>query len=257
MMKICKLIILASLSLLLSSCTHNTKKGINIAVAANMQFAIKDICSEFTKLTNVKCNIIIGSSGKLTTQIEQGAPYHVFLSADIKYPQYLHQKKITSYKPFTYAYGHLILWSNHNDIDINLKKLNNLNIKHIAMANPKTAPYGFAADQVLNNLKLKDILESQLVYGESVSQVNQFVLSKTAQLGFTSKSVVPYIIKNKTGQWKEVPQEFYTPIKQGAIIINLHDQKLKQSLDFLEFLKSKEVSEILIKYGYTPVTTQS
>lgn len=239
--------------LLFTACKKESDHKLKIAVAANMQFAIKEICAVFTNSTNIKCDIITGSSGKLTTQIAQGAPYNIFLSADIKFPNYLYQNGLTNDKPNIYALGSLIIWSNSDNTSTNLKSLNNNNIKHIAIANPKTAPYGIAAIEVLKQIGIYANIKSKLVFGENISQVNQFILSETAQIGFTSKSIVPFIKNNEKGNYTEINQELYSPIKQGVVVINQTTKETEKSIKFKQFLTSGKVNYILKKYGYLPV----
>jgi molybdate transport system substrate-binding protein len=133
----------------------------------------------------------VSSSGKLTAQIRSGAPFEVFLSADTKYPDELHKAGFAAQAPKVYAYGSLVLWSREKrDLPQNLRFLTGPQIARIAVANPKLAPYGEAAVQALTYYKLYPKVEKKLVFGESIAQVNQYVLSGAAPVGFTAKSVV-------------------------------------------------------------------
>ncbi len=236
----------------LCACSPDKEQTLNIATAANVQFAMKDLCKEFTKSTNIKCNIITGSSGKLTTQIIEGAPYHIFLSANLKYPNKIYKAGISTDKPEVYAHGKLVVWSMKNEgtLPINLSYLDSEEIKHIAIANPKIAPYGQAALEALKFNKLYPSVKPKLVFGESISQVNQFIYSQTAEIGFTSLSVVLSPTMRNKGTWMEVDKNSYSRIEQGVIILKSTEEKEKDSEKFYKFLFSETAQKILIEHGY-------
>ena len=156
------------------SCKNGTHEDtLRIAVAANAQFAIDSIAYQFTRETNTSIDIIVGSSGKLTAQIMEGAPYDVFISADLKYPQSLFEQGLLLEQPVVYARGKLILWSNDPNLSLELENLDTNTINHLAIANPKLAPYGMAAMEALQYYQLEDALQAKLVFGESIAQTNQ------------------------------------------------------------------------------------
>lgn len=225
------------------ACNTSKKETLTIATAANMQFAMEALTKEFTKQYGINCQLVISSSGKLTAQIQSGAPYDVFVSADLKYPTELYQKGLTVKAPEVYATGTLVLWTTTNNITPTLLNLKNNRIKHIALANPKTAPYGKAAMEVLTPY-IKN-LKHKFVYGESIAQVNQFVNTQVAQVGFTSLSVV---LAQQKGSWNSIPKDLYTPIKQGIVIIKQTNYLDKATL-FYNFVFSKTGKEILKKHG--------
>ncbi|PCJ94456.1 MAG: molybdate ABC transporter substrate-binding protein [Flavobacteriaceae bacterium] len=237
------------LCLIICSCGESKTNTLTIATASNMQFAMTEIVQSFTKHTGIKCHIITGSSGKLTAQISEGAPYDIFLSANIKYPEELYKKGFTSSKPIIYAYGGLVLWSTMHEkpsLSILLKDT----ITHIAIANPKTAPYGEAAVLVLKNAGIYEEIKNKLVYGESISQTNQFILSGAADIGFTSKSVVlSPKIKNE-GNWISINEDNHSPINQGVVLLKSSNRKQKGER-FYTFLFSEQAQNILKKYGYS------
>tara|TARA_R110001583_G_scaffold52821_1_gene163621 strand:- start:2103 stop:2879 length:777 start_codon:yes stop_codon:yes gene_type:complete len=243
--------ILISVSLLISSCNQQKDPKLVIAAAANMQFAMKELATSFTKETGVKCEIILSSSGKLTAQIKEGAPYDIFVSANMKYPYELYNTGFTTKEPEIYAFGKLVLWSMIDSIKPTINLLLHKNIKHIATANPKTAPYGILTEEVFNYYQLLDSIKHKLVYGESIAQTNQFIITKAAEIGFTSKSVVlsPFIIGK--GSWIDVEERAYSPIKQGIVIIKNSPTSIDKKEIFYNFLFSKKGQEILNKYGYS------
>lgn len=240
------------LSGLSAGCTDtNADSRLRIATAANMQYAMAEIQKAFEAESGIHCDLITGSSGKLTAQITGGAPYDIFVSADMKYPEKLAAENLTLSPPRIYAYGHLILWSLKKDSLIIPGSLLDENIAHIAVANPQTAPYGLAAMEVLENLGLRNQLESRLVFGESIAQVNQFVTSGAAGIGFTAKSVVFAPGQVGKGNWAEIDQDLYTPIAQGAVIMKGEDDKILSAQRFFDFLFSEKGKQILNNFGYS------
>ena len=229
----------------------NPVPPITIAVAANMQFAMKTLTHNFTKETGIRCNLVISSSGKLTAQIKQGAPYDLVGSADMKYPNVLYKDGLALQKPKIYAYGKLVLWSMDKSINPSLAILKSNEVKHIACANPKTAPYGVATIQVLKHNKIYIILKNKLVYGESISQTNQFITSKSAQIGFTAKSVVLSPEMKGKGRWNELNPSGYNAIAQGVVILKQDQTKEVSAKKFYNFLFSAEAKKILKDYGYS------
>ncbi|MFK8005519.1 MAG: molybdate ABC transporter substrate-binding protein [Saprospiraceae bacterium] len=245
------ILLIFSFILLFFSCEKKDSNKLRIATSANMQFAINELVKKFSEETGIDCEIIISSSGKLTAQINEGAPFDVFVSANMKYPNDLYRKGLTLGVPKIYAHGKLVLWTMKKDLIPSIQLLENKEIKHIALANPKTAPYGNASIHILNHYKIFQKLTPKLVYGESIAQVNQFVNSQVADLGFTSKSVVlsPKMIHK--GKWEEIDESIYPPISQGIVCLKNDPKKEKLALDFSDFLFSKKGKEILNTFGYS------
>jgi len=247
-----RVLIIIGLSIMVFfSCQKTEEKQLNIAVAANMQFAMKEIAQNFSEKTGEEIQLMVSSSGKLNAQIKEGAPYDLFVSADMKYPQDLFDAGLTLEPPRIYAYGKLVLWSAAEDVEVLLKTLEDSNIKHIAIANPKLAPYGIAAQEVIKHYGLEDTVQEKLVFGESVSQCNQFILTKSAELGFTAKSVVLSSQMKDQGNWIDIDDETYSPIAQGMVIIKHKERNEKAAKKFYRYLLSKEAQDILIKFGYS------
>lgn len=238
------------LIILMVSCNPKSNEKLLIATAANVQFAMEELVAKFENQTQIECEIIMSSSGKLTAQIKEGAPYDIFVSANMIYPNELYNSGFTTNKPEVYAYGKLVLLSLKDDVKVDLSLLKDNSIKHIAVANPKTAPYGISASEVLHYYNIYDDVKDKLVYGESVSQTNQFILSKAAEIGFTAKSAVKSPKMVGFNNWIELPQNTYKPIEQGVVIIKNKNKTNAKANSFYKFLFSPEAKIILKKYGY-------
>ncbi|MCF6172567.1 MAG: molybdate ABC transporter substrate-binding protein [Campylobacteraceae bacterium] len=226
---------------------------IKVAVAANVSFAINDLISAFhTKYPNVKVSIILGSSGKLNAQIKRGAPFDIFMSANMRYPQDLYDNGLALEIPKIYAQGELALFSSKprnfsKGIKVTLEK----SISRVAIANPNTAPYGKATVEALKNAKIYKTIKHKFIYAQSISQTVQYALT-AADLGFISKSSLfsskmKKYKKNKN--WIELNKNLYTPIQQGAIIVKA-TKNLKATQAFYNFIYSFRAKKIFKKYGY-------
>jgi len=237
--------------ILLVSCgTKDRDQGLTIAVAANMQFAMEEIAMAFTEETGLPCDLIIGSSGKLTAQIVEGAPFDVLVSADMKYPQTLLDRGLAETTPEVYAYGSLVLWTLQDSLDLSLSALKREEIRHVALANPKTAPYGVAAEDVLRHHGLYEAVSEKLVFGESIAQTNQFITSGAAEAGFTALSVVLSPQMQGKGHWITPDPASYQPISQGLVVIRRDGESNKSGIAFRDFVFSEQAREILAKFGY-------
>jgi len=235
---------------LLLSCNTQHQNKLRIAVAANLQFVMPELVSDFSNRTGVECEIIISSSGKLTAQIIEGAPFDLLLSADMKYPEELYNRNLTLFEPDVYAYGNLILWTLHEDIEPDLETLLSDQVSYIAIGNPKTAPYGISALEVIRRSGMEEKLNKKLVYGESVAQTNQFIISKSVDLGFTSKSVVMSKQMKGQGQWVEIDKNLYSPMAQGMVVLKSRKAFETRAIQFRDYMLSSEGKEILHKFGY-------
>ncbi|CAN5656125.1 molybdate ABC transporter substrate-binding protein [soil metagenome] len=231
---------------------QQTKK-VTVAVAANMQYPMNKLKATFEQQTGIKVEVILSSSGKLTQQIQEGAPYDVFISADTTYPQTLYKNKFATAPPKVYAKGVLVLWTTSPGIEPtkDLKVLLANNVKKIAIANPKTAPYGVAAETILKHYNIYDKVKDKLVFGESITQTNQFIASQSADIGFTAKSVVLSNEMKWKGRWIDLDINTYTPIEQAAVILKHGSETNKDaSENFYNYLYSKTSKEILQSFGY-------
>lgn len=218
---------------------------VRISAAANFTAAMKEIVKTFEKATGHKTVVSYGSTGKLYTQITHGAPFDVFLAADQTRPSLLVRKKRAS-QQFTYAIGKLVLWSKREGLNIDARYLRNADFKKLSIANPKTAPYGSAAIQILKNLGIYDKLSSKLVIGDNIAQTYQFAATGNAELGFIALAQIA--LANKGSRW-QVPPALYTPIRQDAVLLNKAKDN-PAALAFIHYLKSDDAKNIIHKYGY-------
>lgn len=228
-------------------------KTINIAVAANVSYAMPTLQKEFNKLyPNIKTRIILGSSGKLTAQIVNGAPYDIFLSANMKYPNALYTKNKAITKPIIYAQGTLaILSPNQRSFKHGIKLLKSKLVKRISIANPKTAPYGEATFEALRNVNILDEIKDKIIYGESISQTVAYTMM-VADVGIVAKSSLysPKLINiHENVHWVEVDKSLYTPIEQGMVILK-NAKENKQVKTFYDFILSQKGKNILKEFGY-------
>ncbi|CAG1771586.1 Molybdate-binding protein ModA [uncultured bacterium] len=221
-----------------------------VAVAANFTKPMNDIAAAFEKSTGHTAKLSFGSSGKFVSQIENAAPFEVFLSADDKSPAKLAEKGLAvADSRFTYAIGKLVLWSSKADfVDQDGEVLTKGGFKHIALADPKLAPYGAAAVEVLKNKGLFDKLQTLFVLGENISQTHQFVSTGNAELGFIALSQVLDNGKISGSAW-QVPDNLYNPIRQDAVLLKKGEGN-PAATALLHYLKSDEAKAIISKYGY-------
>jgi molybdate transport system substrate-binding protein len=225
---------------------------ITVACAANVQFAMEEIKAAYEK-SNGHINVVYGSSGKLTTQIKNGAPFDIFVSADADFPDSLYAAHAAITQPKIYAYGKLVLWTLDDalPLDGNLQCLKNSDISSIAVPDPKRAPYGREAIKALAKAGILSDVQSRLVYGESISQAADYVLSKAAGVGFNAKSIVLAPKMKDKGKWVEVDSSLYDRIAQAAVVLQYgKDNNPTASQKFYAFLFSPVARTLFTKYGY-------
>jgi molybdate transport system substrate-binding protein len=221
---------------------------LNVAVASNFIAAMQQIEREFESSSEHELRLIRGSSGKHYAQISNGAPFDVFLSADQSRPRRLMEEgSAVATSLTTYALGQLALWGREDDLVLNQEYLlNTYNYEVIAIANPRLAPYGQAASELLATLGLSSILADRLVMGENVAQAFQFAFSGNADLGLVAYSqTLSDSLSGRGATWL-VPVELYQPIRQDLVIVN--DSPAAREL--VEFLTSAAVHDILLTHGY-------
>ena len=221
---------------------------IRVAVASNFNEAIKAIAGRFERQTEHKVTLVFGSTGKLYAQIRNGAPFHAFFAADAKRPRLLEEAGLGQPgSRFTYAVGRLVLWSPKTAyVDDQGKVLDKGDFRHLALANPRLAPYGRAAREVLEKRRRWLELRDRMVRGENIGQTFQFVRSGNAELGFVAWSQLERPGQPMTGSWWAVPQTLYSPIEQQAVL--LQDNSAARA--FLAFVRGREALEVIGAYGY-------
>jgi len=221
-----------------------------VAVAANLQAVIKVLEEDFKQKTGITIEPIVGSSGNLATQIRNGAPYDVFLSADMNFPETLFSDGFSSKRPVVYAQGSLIICSTQ---DIDLTKWEKLlvsdKIKKIAVANPKIAPYGKAAEEALTQKGIFNTVTSKVVYGESISQVNTYITTAVVEIGFTTQALVKDPANKTMLYWKAIDPKTYSPIEQGMVLLKTAESNI-DAKKFYDYILSPAAKAIFEKYGY-------
>jgi molybdate transport system substrate-binding protein len=226
---------------------------ITIAVAANVSYAIEALKKEFyVAYPQTQVQVILGSSGKLTAQIRHDAPYGLFMSANMKYPEALYSEEIAVTEPVVYAQGALAYLSvNRQDFSKGMMLLKEDNIKKIAIANPQTAPYGVAAVEALTNADMYEELKEKFVYGESISQTVTYATT-AADIGFIAKSSLfsPQMSEYKENiHWSDINETLYTPINQGMVILKKGEGNPEVKA-FYDFMLSEKAKEVLKNFGY-------
>lgn len=224
---------------------------VQVAVAANFSAPLKEIAAAFEHDTGHKVVAAFGPTGGLYTQIRNGAPFEVFLAADDSTPAKLEAENATvPGSRFTYAIGQLVLWSARAGyVDDQGAVLRQDDFKHLAYANPKTAPYGLASTQVLTRLGLAEAVKPKLVEGSNITQAYQFVATGNAELGFVALSQVWKDGKLTGGSAWRVPAELYEPIRQDAVILARgKDKAAAQAL--IDYLKGPKAAAVIRAYGY-------
>jgi molybdate transport system substrate-binding protein len=224
---------------------------ISVAAAADLKFAMDEIVRTFERANPAdKVEVTYGSSGQFFTQIQQGAPYDLYFSADIAYPRELVEKGLAASKVKPYAFGRIVLWSSSMDATkMTLQSVLDPKITRFAIANPKHAPYGQRAEEALRALGLWDRVESRLVFGENISQTAQFVETGNAQAGIIALSLaVSPALAKKGGYWL-IPDTLHKRLEQGFIITK---QGGGQGLSkrFAAYMDSKPARNVMAKFGF-------
>ena len=221
-----------------------------VAVAANFNPPFREIATEFERVTGHQVRVVSGASGAFYAQIKNGAPFDVFFSADMERPKLLEDEGLgVKDSRFTYAIGRLVLWSPNPDLITGEETLRSKQYKRLAMANPKTAPYGVAAMQAMQKLELWDSVQPQLVMGESLGQTMGFIESGNAQLGFVALSqILDPKIKGQGSRW-DVPTHLHEPIKQDVILLTKAKENPAAKL-LMEFIGGAQAKKIIERYGY-------
>jgi len=243
----------------LLACRLAAAQSLTVAAASDLQTVLPALVATFEKETGRKVSLTFGSSGNFSTQIENGAPFDVFLSADIDYPRRLERAGLTERGTlYEYATGHLVLWTRQDsgiDIRQGLSVLTDARIRRIAIASPDHAPYGRAAVAALRHDGLYERVQAKFVIGENISQTAQFAQTGSADVGLIALSVALSPALTSSGSYVEIPESLHPPIEQAAVV--LASSRLKPlARQFVDYLKKPESLTILKSYGFAvPRTT--
>jgi len=228
---------------------------LNVAAASDLQAVLPDILRGFEHSSGAVLTVSYSASGTFFAQIRNGAPFDVFLSADIDYPRQLAQAGLGDPATlYTYATGHLALWTRRDaniDIGRGLAVLTDARIRHVAIANPLHAPYGRAAIAALKNAQIYGVVEKKLVFGENIAQTAQLVQSGNAEAGLLSLSLVLGPTLKAEGTYAEIPADSYPPIEQGAIAVRA-SPRAALARQFIAYLHQNDSKERLRRFGLTP-----
>jgi len=228
------------------SCGKAERDTIRIATSANMKSSMEKLISKFESTNGTKCEMILSSSGNLVTQIRQGAPIDVFVSADVAYCQSLFRDGLAVEEPKVYAIGGLSIVRKKPVVEKGIAEFNSSDIERIAIADPDIAPYGRAAKEMLITMGMWNEIQSKLVFGQSISQVNHFISTGAVDAAITAESSIQDL-KSNTYSWTHVDPTMHKPIRQAMVYLN----EQKGSKEFSKFLLSSNAKEILINHGYT------
>jgi len=251
-----KHIILLLAVLLTSTCAR--AQAVKVAAAADLKFAMAELAAQFEKQSGTKLDVTYGSSGNFLTQIQNGAPFDLFFSADSEYPKKLEAAGLA--EPGTlreYAVGHIVIWtpsgSDINAVKDGWKCLLDPRVKKIAIANPEHAPYGRAALAAIKKAGIYEQVQDKLVYGENISQAAEFVQSGNAQAGIVALSLAMSPAMKNGNRW-EIPADSYPPIKQAVVLLKTSNNK-DAARRFLEVVSGAQGREILRRFGFTVPTS--
>ncbi len=241
--------------LMLFAATLASAQEITVAAAADMSAALPELVDAYTKKTGQTVKLSFGASGNLTNQIENGAPFDIFFSADEQYPQQLIKEGLASKDTlYRYAVGRLVLWIPNDSplvlSELGIKALLDPSIKKIAIANPATAPYGRAAEATLRHYEIYDKVSSRLVVGENIRQAAQFVQSGNAQAGLIALSHALAPALNAQGRYWKVPLDAYPTLNQAAVVLT-RSKEQDAARKFLDFLRTPEATSLLTSYGFS------
>ena len=233
---------------------HAFSEEITVAAASDLNYAIKEVIEGYQTATGNHVKLSLGSSGNFYAQIQNGAPFDLYFSADIGYPKKLEEAGlIVPGSLYRYAVGRIVLWTNHashRDVSKGLELLRDPAIKKIAIANPKHAPYGRAAVAAMQHFKVYEDAKERLVLGENISQAAQFIESGACDIGIIALSLALAPTMKAAGTYWEIPRDAHPPLEQGAAILKSSKQQMTAQ-QFVAFMQSTQGQEIMSRYGFT------
>ena len=246
-------VVLASIWLCVGPAAAKSEE-LTIAAASDLNFAFKDLIGEFEKKTGMHVKLSLGSSGNFFSQIQHGAPFDLFFSADIRFPQKLIQSgHAVAGSLYQYAVGRIVVWApSKSPLDVEkvgLEALLDPSIKKIAIANPKHAPYGRAAVEAMKHFKVYDLVKDKLVLGENVAQAAQFVESGASDVGIVALSLALAPTMKSAGKYWEIPASAHQSIEQGVVVLK-SSKHPASARTFLDHLRSAEGREGMTRYGF-------
>jgi len=247
-------IILALCLFVITSVNRAVAEEITIAAASDLNFAFREIATEYEKASGNQVRLTLGSSGNFYAQIQNGAPFDLYFSADIAFPRKLEEAGLTvPGSLYQYAVGRIVLWTGHEsriDVTKGFEALREPTVKKIAIANPKHAPYGRAAVAAMEYFKVYDQVKDKLILGENISQAAQFIESGACDIGIIALSLAIAPAMKSKGTYWEVPAEAHPSLDQGAVILK-QSKNQEAARQFLEFIKGPHGQEIMKRYGFT------
>jgi molybdate transport system substrate-binding protein len=246
-------VIIALCLFLITGVNGAVAEEITIAAAADLNFVFRELVAEYEKSTGDRVRLSLGSSGNFYAQIQNGAPFDLYFSADIAYPRKLEEAGLTvPGSLYLYAIGRIVLWTGKDsrlDLSKGLEILRQPTIKKIAIANPKHAPYGRAAVAAMEHAQVYDRIKDKLVLGENISQAAQFIESGAADVGIIAMSLALAPLMQAAGQYWEIPADAHPPIEQGAVILK-GAKNQERAKAFLSFVQGAEGQTMMKRYGF-------
>lgn len=234
--------------------SHAWAEELAVAAASDLNFAIKELIAEYEKQTGHHVKLSLGSSGNFYAQLQQGAPFDLYFSADIGYPKKLEEAGLAvPGSLYRYAVGRVVLWapkSSPLDVSKGMTVLREPTIRKIAIANPKHAPYGRAAVAAMEHARVYADVKDRLVLGENISQAAQFIESGACDVGIIALSLAMAPAMKSAGAYWEIPAEAHPPLEQGAVILK-QSKNQEAARHFLTFMQGSRGQEIMTRYGFT------
>lgn len=240
------------ITFIFTGCTIQAQK-VSVAAASDLKFALDSIISVYQKQhPSEKIQVTYGSSGKFFEQIQYDAPFDLYFSADVSYPQKLKEQGFAISEVKTYGIGRIVIWS--KKINPNIEKMNSLlnpKLNKIAIANPDHAPYGEKAKESMQYYKIYDQVKSKFVYGENISQTAQFVELGAADIGIVALSLaLSPTMKKADGKYYVIPEKSHQPLEQGYVVLK-HAKKNPNAVKFYNFVATPAAIAILTHFGFT------
>lgn len=251
---VCAILLMTLIAAVGGSPSHALAEEFAVAAASDLNFAIKELVVEYEKQTGHHVKLSLGSSGNFYSQLQNGAPFDLYFSADIGYPKKLEEAGLTvPGSLYRYAVGRVVLWSPKGsplDVSKGLVILREPTIRKIAIANPKHAPYGRAAVSAMEHFQIYDQVKERLVLGENISQAAQYIESGACDVGIIALSLALAPAMKSAGTYWQIPADAHSALEQGAVILK-HSKNQAAARQFLSFMQGPQGQEIMTRYGFT------